>query len=115
MQASWPSFSRETVKRVILEIYLTYVNGIKAEFQKVKEGMFGYPMFHLNIDLWKADLQQQKYLGIKVFYVNEEFKRCCRTLAIKLFSPCKALLQKMRSGRTQLYDGKCSFVLLHTR
>ena len=48
MQASWPSFSRETVKRVILEIYLTYVNGIKAEFQKVKEGMFGYPMFHLN-------------------------------------------------------------------
>lgn len=78
--------SAKMLKRSIVELYLATRAFTVSSLAKVKQSSF-LPMFHLNIDLWKSKSTAEKFLGIRLFFVDENFNYCSKLLAVKAFNP----------------------------
>ena len=58
-----------------------------ANFIQLKEQTKGLPLFHLNVDLWTSKANGQKFLGVRVYYVDERFNYSSKLLVVKVFNP----------------------------
>ena len=68
-----PKMSTKMLKRLVLELYIAAKESTMANFIRLKEQTKGLPLFHLNVDLWTCKANGQKFLGVRVYYVDEQF------------------------------------------
>jgi hypothetical protein len=99
----WPTLHPRLLRHHIVEVYKATVVGTQTSLLDVKNSLRGLNPFHLNLDLWTSKVSKQKFLGARVFYVNQDFTPESRLLGVKLFDPPHDLV-RFRNGRRRLSD-----------
>lgn len=108
-QAGMLDFPVKQLKIHIIEVYCTMVGKLKSTFKRIRESLGGKPFISLNYDLWTAKVVRAKYIGVCVFYVDENFNRCTECLGFKQFDPDYDLLEE--SGNVAMSELLLRFLL----
>jgi len=76
----------KTVKKIIFELYSSTTTIIKKGVSQISKGTT-LPPLDLNLDLWKFRTSHEKYVGIRVFFVNDQWEMKSYLLGIRLLRP----------------------------
>ncbi len=107
-------FGSFRVRRAIMELYFYVTDQIKKDLHEAKKESCGLPMFHVNVDLWVDTISGQKFIGVRIFYLNKFFEYKSRLLAVKLYKPHPDLKDKKSAGELLciwIEDVLCEFGL----
>lgn len=85
------NMSGDTLRRHIIELYIATKLSTISALAEVKRIAGGLPAFHLNIDCWTSKFSGQKYLGIRIYFIDKHFNYISKLLAVKLFNPSSQL------------------------
>ena len=66
----FPVTSSKVLKRLIVELYDASKTNIRNAMCRVKDSVYGSPIFHVSLDLWTSKSSKEKYVGIRVHYVD---------------------------------------------
>jgi hypothetical protein len=75
---------------------------VAKDFKKIRDFFFQQSFLHLHVDLWTSKVTSDKFIGIKVWYVNSDFEFCSRTLGVRLLNPSRDLLIDDEGAKTKL-------------
>lgn len=75
----------EVIKRSLLEFYVYVRNLLAAELQKAQQ-CFEVPFLHLSADVYKNTLVNQSFLGIRVAFVDSQYRALQSPVVTKSFN-----------------------------
>ena len=78
------------LRRCIVEIYVSSKAIAVKHIDESRQGAF-LPSFHLNVDLWTAKSSHLKYIGVRIFFVDQHFNFATYLLAVRAYQPSTAL------------------------
>ncbi|CAB1117218.1 unnamed protein product [Ectocarpus sp. CCAP 1310/34] len=74
------------IKKMIVEMYAATTRAFNSELVKdVRRALI--PILYLNCDLWTSRVSGEKYIGVRVCYMNENMVIKSFMLGVKLFRP----------------------------
>lgn len=88
--------SVEAVRRHVIELYLSIKKSMVTTIDHMKSLHPNIPFFHLNVDLWTCVATKDKYLGVRVYFVDENFVYRSLLLACKVFKPASVIRSQER-------------------
>ncbi|CAM9934019.1 unnamed protein product, partial [Sphacelaria rigidula] len=83
------------VKSLVTEIYAATVSKLRQSLATATNGAGG-PIVHANFDLGTSRTSNEKYLGVRVFWMPQAFKLHTALLAVNLFRPAPELSDESR-------------------
>lgn len=86
-----PRMSAKRLKRIMLEMYIAVRQSLCSALQDAKRAAGGRACFHLNVDLWTSKVSGEKYMGLRLFYIDANFNYSSSLLAVTPFNPSSAL------------------------
>ena len=96
----------ERLKHLIVEMY-AYVQNVIA--QKIAHARLTnqLPLFHISADAWKSKPQNQKYLGLRVWFVDEKWKLQSFSIAVWEFSPTYVARSSIKLSKLHALHTQC--------
>ncbi len=85
------TLSTKMLKRHIVEMYIATKQHTVQQLAAVKQAALGRACFHLNVDLWTSKINGNKYMGVRLYFVDTNFNYCSKVLAVQPFNPSTAL------------------------
>ncbi|CAN0044929.1 unnamed protein product, partial [Ectocarpus sp. 12 AP-2014] len=82
--------NNKAIKKTIVEMYAATTEKFNRQILKdVRRALV--PILYMNCDLWTSKGSQDKYIGVRIFYMTENMILRSYLLTVKLFQPCSAL------------------------
>ena len=82
--------TRHRMKKIILEMYAATALKL-AQALTAASHECSIPVLHLNIDMWTCLLTHDKYIGLRIFFVDNLWEMRCSRLAVRLSRPAASM------------------------
>eukprot|EP00047_Mylnosiga_fluctuans_P021136 m.100911 g.100911 ORF g.100911 m.100911 type:complete len:634 (-) comp8767_c0_seq2:2005-3906(-) len=79
----------------IFELYQATKETMRTEIAHAQKASKALPMFHLNVELWTSKITSNKYLAIRISYVNPQFQYKSHILAVREHNPPQVLVRNV--------------------
>ncbi len=103
MHPSYVYESAESVGRHVCEFFLTWVGAMRAAFDTLF-AVSALPRIFLSADLWTSKANHKKFLGVRVFWCDQDLQRHTAMIACSLYSPAFHLLRAGMAPSEVLYN-----------
>lgn len=86
------------LRKAVVEQYVAIKGAIKKDLDTAKSYFNSMPFLCLNIDLYKSSLGNQKYLAVRLSWMNKRGMLLSRNIAMRAYSPTYAERKESRSS-----------------
>ncbi|CAM9173549.1 unnamed protein product [Ectocarpus sp. 6 AP-2014] len=84
---------KEAVAKMVVEYYAATTAQFKAE---IAAEVGGVPRLHLDLDLWVDKSSTLMFMGVRLFYIDREWRLKSRLLAVRQFNPTPEMFENER-------------------
>jgi len=81
------STSAETIRKGITELYSASLARLRSQLEVAKTAHGSSKWLHTSMDLWTSKASQEKYCGIRISYINENWELKSHLLSCTLWRP----------------------------
>ncbi|CAB1111532.1 unnamed protein product [Ectocarpus sp. CCAP 1310/34] len=87
---------KETVAKMVVEYYAATTAQFKAE---IAAEVGGVPRLHLDLELWVDKSSTLMFMGVRLFYIDREWRLRSRLLAVRQFNPTPEMFENERLSK----------------
>lgn len=80
------SINSKATKHTVLELYVNQ-KVIQRKSYKGRKKLCILPGFGGNLDLWKSKVSNDKYIGVRLYFIDELWEYVTENIAVKLYKP----------------------------
>ncbi|KAI9907993.1 hypothetical protein PsorP6_003312 [Peronosclerospora sorghi] len=89
------TMTNEKAKQILVEQY----HSTRCRFKERKANVIGsssIPVIHLNLDLWTSKVSKEKYVGVRIYFIDIYWVLNSYILAINCFAPSSDVIKGKR-------------------